>query len=82
MNTKLTLKLDASVIRQAKRHARKNGKTLSGAVEDYFRRLTNRPAKDDRSLPPTVKRLAGVLRRSKIKDHRKAYTTHLDRKYK
>ena len=80
MNTKLTLKLDASVIRQAKRHARKNGKTLSGAVEDYFRRLTNRTAKVDRPLPPTVKRLAGVLRGSKIKDHRTAYTAYLERK--
>jgi len=36
VNTKLTLKLDASVIRQAKRHAHKNGRTLSAVVLDLL----------------------------------------------
>lgn len=39
MSKKLTLSLDEKVIQQAKRYAKKQNRSLSGLVEDYFRGL-------------------------------------------
>jgi len=40
MDTKLTLKLDASAISRAKQYAAKHGTSLSAMVERYFESLT------------------------------------------
>jgi hypothetical protein len=42
METKLTLKLDKSVIESAKEYAQNNNNSLSKLVENYFRNLITR----------------------------------------
>ena len=37
MNTKLTLRLDDELIREAKEYSQETGKSVSRLVEDYFR---------------------------------------------
>lgn len=62
MQTKLTLRLDAVLIEQAKAQARRNGKSLSQLVADYFAQLGETPAQS--SLPPTIAVLKGALKRA------------------
>ena len=45
MDVKLTLKLDATAIRSAKRYARKHGTSVSALVRNYFESLTPRKKK-------------------------------------
>lgn len=40
MNTKLTLSLNQSTIRKAKKYASENGKSISKIVEDYLEEIT------------------------------------------
>lgn len=61
MQTKLTLRLDAALIEQAKEQARRNGKSLSQLVADYFVQLEAAPARPP--LPPMVAALKGALKR-------------------
>jgi len=79
MNTKLTLRLDQRLIRRAKAHARRSGKSVSQIVADYFSLLGGQPQTDDQELTPTVRALKGVLRGRKI--DRTAYHKHLEEKY-
>ena len=41
MQTKLTLRLDDRLIRDAKHHARQSGKSLSQMVAEYFSAVTS-----------------------------------------
>jgi hypothetical protein len=41
METKLTLRLDQTVINSAKKYAENNNRSLSKVVEDYFRNLVS-----------------------------------------
>mgnify|MGYP001254175192 FL=1 len=43
METKLTLKLDQTIIQSVKQYAMTNNRSLSRFVEDYFRNLYNEP---------------------------------------
>jgi hypothetical protein len=79
MNTKLTLRLDQRLIRRAKAHARRSGKSVSQIVADYFSLLGGQPQTDDKELTPTVRALKGVLRGRQI--DRTAYRKHLEEKY-
>ena len=68
MKTKLTLRLDASVIERAKAYAARRGTSVSGLVEDYFRLVAEPggdggPTPDDdwrSSLSPRVRRMVGA----------------------
>jgi hypothetical protein len=62
MNTKLTLKLDKSVIQKAKKFAKNNHISLSSLVERYFESITKGEKSKQSSLTPTVKALAGTLK--------------------
>ena len=63
MQTKLTLRLDEDLIREAKALARQRGTSLSRLVADYFRALSRscpeRP--DEEALPPLTRSLVGAL---------------------
>lgn len=61
MQTKLTLRIDDQLVRQAKRHAKLRGKSVSQMVADFFLSLeqTNRPPPAD--LPPVTRKLNGLL---------------------
>lgn len=74
--TKLTLTVDETVIRKAKRHMKTHGGSLSRAVGQYLSSLS---AKGEASLPPLVSRLAGVL---PANVEGAEYKAHLADKYK
>ncbi|ARS41054.1 hypothetical protein CA265_15885 [Sphingobacteriaceae bacterium GW460-11-11-14-LB5] len=66
MNTKLTLTIDKSVIKQAKAYAEQQGRSLSAVVENYLKAVTKREevASKDDELPPIVKSLKGAFKMS------------------
>ncbi|MGB3780497.1 MAG: DUF6364 family protein [Tunicatimonas sp.] len=84
-NTKLTLKLDAEVIKQAKRYAQTQQKSLSNIVENYLKLLTESgdPSKKaaDIEISPFVKSMTtGTTLPSDI-DEKAIYSNHLIEKY-
>jgi hypothetical protein len=66
METKLTLKLDQSVINSAKEYAENNSRRLSKLVEDYFRNLVSENIQKE-EYPPLIKRLSGVISENDLK---------------
>ena len=61
MNTKLTLRMDESVVQRAKSEARRRGKSVSRMVVEYFDSLGPRPKAAD-PLPPVTASLVGILK--------------------
>ncbi|MFT4024487.1 MAG: DUF6364 family protein [Flavihumibacter sp.] len=61
MTTKLTLTIEETVIKTAKKYAEKKGRSLSGLVENYLKTLTteDQPAK---ILGARVRRLKGAVK--------------------
>jgi len=82
MQSKLTLRLDDELIREAKALARQRGTSLSQLVADYFRALSRsrRDQPEDEALPPITRSLAGALRGADVDEG--DYRTHLDRKHR
>lgn len=78
MKTKLTLKLDQSVIQSAKKYAETNNRSLSKLVEDYFKNLIsdNKAQKQYSSL---VEELSGVISETDLKNL--DYVSYLEKKY-
>jgi len=60
METKLTLKMEQKVILTAKLYAKRNNRSLSKIVENYFRNLSPERNVSKKHLP-IVERLSGVL---------------------
>jgi hypothetical protein len=79
MNTKLTLKLDNSIIEQAKTYARKKNTSLSKLIEIYLGLLVE--SKDSQEITPLVKSLSSTVDLPKNVDYRKTYKRHLLSKY-
>ena len=77
MQTKLTLRLEDSLIQQAKTYAKQHDKSLSQVVADYFQILTQQSKKAVTS--PITESLIGVLAASNIDE--KDYKKHLEEKY-
>ena len=66
MKTKLTLRLDANLIKSAKNHASISGKSVSQMVADYFYLLDIKSKKKPLQLTPMVKSLKGILKDSDL----------------
>ncbi len=79
MDTKLTLKLDNSIIEQAKNYAKKKNTSLSKLIESYLGLLVD--PKDTQEVTPLVKSLSGVVNLPKDFDYKKDYKRHLLNKY-
>jgi len=79
MDTKLTLKLDNSIIEQAKIYAKKKNTSLSKLIESYLGLLVD--PKDTQEVTPLVKSLSGVVDLPKNFDCQKDYKKHLLNKY-
>ena len=77
MQTKLTLRLEDSLIQQAKYYAKQHDKSLSQVVADYFKILIQQSQQPVSS--PITQSLIGVLDASKIDE--KDYKQHLEEKY-
>ena len=79
MDSKLTLKLNESVIERAKLYAKENNVSLSRMIESYLQAITLRN-KNRIKITPLVKSLTGVIELEKT-DYRKDYTDFLSQKY-
>ncbi len=75
MQTKLTLRLDDTLIARAKAHAARTGRSVSSIVADYFALLgAPEPAGD--GITPRVRALRGVLKGSGLDEA--DYRAHLE----
>ena len=79
MDTKLTLKLDSSIIEQAKSFAKKKNTSLSRLIETYLSLLVE--PDEIHTITPLVKSLSGVVKQPKNLDNKKLYKKHLINKY-
>lgn len=79
MDTKLTLKLDESIIEQAKSYAKKKNTSLSKLIESYLGLLIE--PKEHQAITPLVKSLSGSIKLPKSYDYKKDYKKHLLNKY-
>ena len=62
MSTKLTLTIDKSVIEQAKKYAKAQGRSLSNLIEDYLKTVSGKPKEEnDLELSPLIKSLLGSV---------------------
>jgi hypothetical protein len=80
VNTKLTLRLDDGLIKAAKRHAGKSGKSVSRLVADYFALIDADAAPADADLTPRVRALLGALPGSCVDEQ--DYRRHLEDKHR
>ena len=82
MTTKLTLRLDDGVIKQAKKKARARGVSLSRMVEDYFKSVAEMEQQEIRESP-VLYEIAGVLSGRPDADKlRTEYKKRLSEKYR
>ncbi|HYX09678.1 MAG TPA: DUF6364 family protein [Bacteroidales bacterium] len=79
MKNKLTLRLDDSLIRRAKKHAKQQGTSVSQMVADYFALIETEQPSTDHGLPPITASLAGILKNQEVQE--KDYKKHLEEKY-
>jgi hypothetical protein len=82
MATKLTLRLDEGVIRDAKKAARLRGVSLSAMVSSYFQAVSQRKAVKIEATP-VLAEISGVL--SPQADPHKligGYRKHIEEKYR
>lgn len=81
MGTKLTLRVDEKLIRNAKRIAQSRKVSLSRMVSDYFKSLSTQQKKEIIESP-VLSEIAGILP-SKADNKRllKSYKKHIEDKY-
>ena len=79
MQTKLTLRMDSELIEQAKERAKRNGKSLSRLVADYFALLAGELDEGEGDVPPITRSLHGVLRDRGVEEG--DYQDYLERKH-
>ncbi len=79
MDSKLTLKLNQSVIEKAKSYASKSNTSISKLVEVYLANLVSQ--EESIEITPRVKRLSGIVQLSVKGDSRSGYRKHLLKKY-
>ena len=79
MDTKLTLKLNRSIIERAKQYAKENNISLSRMIESYLQAVTIKENSKIK-VSPLVESLTGVIKLEK-NDYRKDYTDFLSQKY-
>ncbi|MDP1569270.1 MAG: DUF6364 family protein [Vicinamibacterales bacterium] len=73
---KLTLSVDAEVVRRAKVYAEGRGVSVSALVETFLD-LVARGRSSEEETPPVLARLRGVLRDADVEAHR----AYLERKH-
>lgn len=81
METKLTLRMDEELIRQAKKTAQERGKSLSRLVADYFELLGRKPPTlEKQALPPITRSLFGIAAGAVVTEE--DYRRHLEEKHR
>ena len=80
MNSKLTLRLDEDLIRNAKKYAKRAGKSVSKIVADHFEFIRNsRENIADLDDLPATNSLRGVLKNQLVSEA--DYRNHVENKY-
>ncbi|GBE02718.1 hypothetical protein BMS3Bbin06_01085 [bacterium BMS3Bbin06] len=79
MKTKLTLRLNEDLIKNAKEYSAKSGKPISKIVADLFTVIKNEKLRKKYKITPAVKSLKGILRGKKIDES--DYKKHLEEKH-
>lgn len=79
MQTKLTLRLEKTLIDNAKQYAKQHGKSVSQLVVDYFVVLTSQSPSDKQCNLPLTQSLKGILKKSTLTE--KDYKAYLEDKY-
>ena len=83
METKLTLRLNDSVIERAKIYAKSHRISLSKMIESYLDSLTREKDTDRKiSITPLVESLSGVIDLPPDFDYKNVYADYLTQKYK
>ncbi len=82
METKLTLKLDKSVIDRAKSYSNRKKISLSKMVEKYFLSLDEGSYKNKKKYPALIEELSGIIKLDKDFDRKEKYASYLIEKYK
>ena len=80
METKLTLRLNKTIIEKAKEYAHSHNISLSRMVETYFDSMTVQKS----GLPeitPLVESLSGVIQNSNDLDYKNEYASFLNEKF-
>lgn len=80
MNTKLTLRLESALIKQAKHYASLHGTSVSQMVEDYFSLLSKEVSETRKKPLPLTQALRGVLKNSSIDEA--DYKAYLEKKHR
>ncbi|MBM3147767.1 MAG: antitoxin [Actinobacteria bacterium] len=80
MNTKLTLRLDDSLIDRAKRYSKRSGKSVSRLVADYFALIEVDKPVEGTALTPRVRAMKGSLRGASATEQ--DYRRYLEDKYR
>jgi len=78
MNTKLTLRMDETIVRKAKIEAKRRGKSVSRMVAEFIESI-GLQQDSEKELPPTTASLVGILKGKEISEE--DYKTHLREKY-
>lgn len=79
MQTKLTLRLDDKLVRQAKTHARRKGTSVSRMIADYFEFIQGEEKVRRIRSAPLTGSLRGLMRKSALDE--KEYKKYLEGKY-
>ena len=82
MEAKLTLKLDKSVIENAKEYARRKNISLSRMVERFFKAVVEKKPDQEKNYSPLIEELSGVINWDNDFDFREDYTNYLVEKYR
>ena len=77
MQTKLTLRLEETLIRKAKRFSERSGKSVSKIVAEYFETL-DAPVSEIDEITPKVAALKGILKGTGVAEN--DYHRHLEEK--
>lgn len=83
MNTKLTLTIEESVIKKAKKYSKSKGRSLSDLIENYLKAITadNDSEEDIKELMPIVKSLKGSFQAPEKFDYKEELSKNLSDKY-
>lgn len=83
MITKLTLTIDAEVVKSAKEYAKMKEKSLSQVVESYLKSVVSHATDTStQSLSPKVKKLMGAVKLPKAFDYKKSLSKAIAQKHK
>ena len=81
MNTKLTLTIEQSVIRRAKKYASQKGRSLSNIVENFLKNITSEEIVPDKEISPLTKSLKGSFKLPSDFEYKKELKKALSDKY-